>query len=169
MQVDAPQMDDDLPPFTPGARAEITTVDQLRGVLEAYHRPQWSSPVQGDNTLERRAADGYLLKVNTETGVVVFVGSCDQSSAAPESLRQCARPKRRRKGGSGSGMPTSYAEVVSRLKELGCEVDDTARHLKVTLPDGRRRTLPKTTSDWRAVRNTVAQFRADGLDLRRSA
>lgn len=163
-----PTLKDAVPEFTPGARAEITTFDQLLGILNAYHRPQWSSPVQGDDLLEQRAAEGHLVKVNVETGTVVFVGECDQSSAAPESLRQCAPPKRRKRGGSGSGMPTDYAEIISRLIELGCEVDQTGRHIKVTLPDGRRRTLPKTTSDWRSVRNTVSQFKADGLDLRRN-
>lgn len=117
--------------------------------------------------MERRAADGHLIKVNTESGLIVFVGEHDQSSAAPESLRQCAAPKRRKRGGSGSGMPTDYGEIVERLVEQGCAIDQTARHIKVTLPDGRRRTLPKTTSDWRSVRNTVSQFKADGVDLRR--
>lgn len=64
-------------------------------------------------------------------------------------------------------MPTSYKELAERLTALGCTITDGTRHYKVTLPDGTRRSLPKSTSDWRAVRNSVSMFRHAGVDVRR--
>lgn len=167
---DPPELDDELPPFTRSARTDITDVEHLRAVLAAYHCPQWSASVRDNETLEVRSAHGHSVGVNTDTGTVVFVSSTEQSTGdEPESLREIHRPKQTRRGGSGSRMPTDYAEVIDRLRELGCTVDtSSARHVKVTLPNGRVRSLPRTTSDWRAVRNTVSQLRADGVDLRRA-
>lgn len=163
---EVPDFGVEIPEVTREVRAEITTVDQLRDVLAAYHTPQWRVGLPNQPGWERRSAHGCSLIVN-DAGVVVFIGTADQSTAAPETLREQAAPKSSKRGGCGTTLPTSYAEVIERLKELGCTVDASARHLAVTLPDGQRRTLPKTASDWRSVKNTVAQFRADGLDLRR--
>lgn len=157
----------DIPEVTREVRAEIATVDQLRDMLTAYHTPQWTAAMPNPPGWEKRSAHGCLVIVDAD-GTVVFIGTADQSTAAPESLQEKAAPKSSKRGGCGTTLPTSFAEVIDRLRELGCTVDTTsARHVSVTLPSGERRTLPKTTSDWRAVANTVSQFRADGLDLRR--
>lgn len=164
---EVPNLGVEIPEVTREVRAEIATMEQLRDVLAAYHTPQWTVAMPSQPGWEKRSARGCLIIVDPD-GVVVFIGTADQSNAAPESLRERSAPKSTRRGGCGTTLPTSYAEVIDRLRELGCEVDtSSARHVSVTLPNGERRTLPKTTSDWRAVKNTVAQFRADGLDLRR--
>lgn len=163
-----PDLGAEVPEITPGARAEITSVDHLKAVLEAYHNPQWTAAVPNNPALEKRSAGGVLLKVGRNTGVVVFVGTSDQSSDAPECLRERTAPRSTKRGGSGSGMPTSYDELADRLVDLGCTVDRSGgRHVTVTLPSGKRRSLPRKAGDWRGVRNAVAQFKADGLDLRR--
>lgn len=163
-----PDLGAEVPEITRGARAEITTLDHLKAVVEAYHRPQWTAAVPNDPELEKRSADGVLLKVRVDTGVVVFVGTSDTPGGAPECLRERTAPKSTKRGGSGSGMPTSYDELADRLVELGCTVDRSGgRHVTVTLPSGKRRSLPRKSGDWRGVRNAVAQFKADGLDVRR--
>lgn len=164
-----PDLGAEVPDITLGARAEITSVDQLRHVVEAYHRPQWTAPVPSDPTLETRSANGHTIKVNTDTGVVVFVGTSDQPGGEPESLREREVPKSTKRGGSGSGMPTSYMELINRLVALGCTVDPRGgRHITVTLPNGQRRSLPRRSGDWRSVRNAVSELKADGLDVRRA-
>lgn len=163
-----PDLGAEVPEITRGARAEITGVDHLKAVLEAYHRPQWTAAVPNDPELEKRSANGYLVKVRKDSGVVVFVGTSDQSGGDPESLRERAVPKSTKRGGCGSAMPTSFAELINRLMDLGCAVETRGgRHVTVTLPNGQRRSLPRKSGDWRAVRNAVHQFKADGLDVRR--
>lgn len=49
------------------------------------------------------------------------------------------------------------------------DVADGGKHLLFTAPDGALVTVPRTPSDWRSVRNTVAELRRHGLAIPRKA
>lgn len=159
-------LSDPLPEFNPGARAEITTVEQLRGVLDAYYRPQLRLPALAEDC-ERRIAGPHAVTVNLDTGVIVFVGEAEQSSAAPESLQEAKAPKRRRSGGAGNRNPTSVGEIIDRLKDIGATVKLAGKHYRVHLPNGEAVSLPCTPSDHRWIANKVAEIAVKGYDVRR--
>ena len=94
---------------------------------------------------------------------------------APESLREVARPMPRYAGAGNAGgtMPTSFEEIVEIVKDTpGWDIDESRgkhyRHI-VSLDGRHRQPIPTSTSDYRSIRNLVAQLRAMGLDVRRPA
>lgn len=165
----APDLGGEVPTITPGARREITTLDQLKAVVEAYHRPQWTAPIPDDPNVERRAAEGVMIRVALDSGHVVFVGEADRPGGDSHVMRETSVPKSTKRGGGGSNLPTSYEELAKRLADLGCTVDRSGQRITVYLPDGRKRKLPSNPNDWRGLRNAVSQFRAEGFDVRRSS
>jgi len=78
-------------------------------------------------------------------------------------------PKQTRKGGRGSTLPTSYAEVLDRIKKTpGWDWRMGGKHIKVSGPAGELVTMPSTASDARALANTVHQLKRAGCDVRRA-
>lgn len=166
----APKLPSDpIPAFSTSAADHVTSRTHLELVLEAYHRPVIVPGVPDRPDLETRIAEGCLIRVRSETGEIVFVGDAERSSDEPTFLAPTQAPKRRKRGGSGSRLPTSMREIRTRLVELECTLDDAHWHTRVTLPNGRHLQIPKTPSDGRSIRNLVSQFRDSGLDLRRDA
>ena len=161
------QREDPVPPFTRGAAGHVADFAHLEQIKNAYYRPQTIAPIPDQPDTQRHMYDGCEIIVAGDT--IVRVGQHEQSTAEPETLAERRKSKHRKHGGAGTMLPTSYDEVIQGLKEAGCEITGEGKHLKVVTPDGQVSTLPRTASDWRAIRNTVSQFRALGIDLRRSS
>ncbi len=161
-------------PLIPAAARHVRGEQHFRALERAYNEPQFIAPDRSDpEDRERRCADGYVVVVSRSTGAALWIGTYEQSDEPSHLLTegQQARQEARstKKGPSGSQHPTSYAEVIERLRAHGCEVRSAHRHHKVILPNGVIRSIPKTTSDWRAIYNTVTMFRHLGVDIRRPA
>lgn len=153
----------DLPPFTPGARDDVTTREQLRALVKAYHEPESRWPWHDGG--EVRTADGHLIRVD-EGGTVVFVGMQDRSPGKPESLQPPKRPVRRVHGGGGRRGPATYSELLDTLLRMGAAVVSRHPHTKLRLPNGELFMLPNTASDHRSIRNTLSDLAKRGYDLR---
>ena len=78
-------------------------------------------------------------------------------------------PMARKRGGAGTLMPTSLAEILKVIDRTeGWSWSHSGkRHIAVYGPNGARATLALTTSDWRSLRNVVGQLRDIGLDVKR--
>lgn len=94
---------------------------------------------------------------------------------APESLREVRRAQPRYAGaGTATGtMPTSFEEVVERVRDIdGWDVEPGRGkypHVIVSADGKHRHPVAAGAHDFRAVRNFVGQLRASGLDVRRPA
>lgn len=94
---------------------------------------------------------------------------------APESLREVERsmPRYTGAGNAGGTMPTSFDEIVAAVKAApGWDIEEgRGKHPShiVSLDGKHRQPIPSSASDYRAIRNCVAQLRARGLDVRRPA
>ena len=78
------------------------------------------------------------------------------------------RPTKRKRGGAGTLLPTSFKEILQRIDEAeGWSYVMGGKHIAVHGPEGQRSTIPLSASDWRAMANNVSQLRKLGLDVRR--
>lgn len=106
----------------------------------------------------------------------VKVGSRDDPAPLASPRRRlalsntprAARKRQRGSGPSGRRGPVDYPALIRMALAEGCRYQPgTGKHPKLVLPCGRTVSIPATTSDHRAVRNTTARLRSLGLRLSR--
>lgn len=157
-----------LPPMTQRLRREIVDANQIHMVLSAYYDPLVIRPCERDGRHFRQGADLRLV-VTDDCGKIIGikpVASAEHDRSRTPALDRSPR-RRHRRGGSGTRMPTSMAELLDRLATLGATHRRRGRHWCITLPNGRMVVLPHTASDWRSLANCVTKLRRAGLDVRR--
>lgn len=157
------------PPVIPSVRERITSVATLEKISKAYFTPQWVAPATGHDTpdlRERRVfEDMEIIVGDTDNlnGPVLWFKERDLADVEPVVAQpQKALPKA--KGGrGGSTKPTTFKDLMAKLKSAGCEITTTGGgHVKVTR-DGQSLIMPSTASDYRALANTLANARKAGL------
>lgn len=159
----------EVPRMTPGAARRVSTLEAKRAVLATFHNPQWTAPVREAPGLFRHRRHDCELRVRASDRVVCYVAFHTASEPArprPACVR-AAPARRRRRGGAGTVWPTTWRELLARLRAAGCGLARQGKHWRVALPGGQTYTLPCTASDHRALRNAAHELAGLGVDLSR--
>lgn len=160
-----------IPPMTEAVTANISDADHLRAVIATYYGPEMTYPCgHGYDDRHFRVRDDITLIVANNGRIIGFGSPVQPLCGAPSEKPSSGAPIRRRrgKGGSGTRIPTSFAELLARARAAGATVVRSGRrHTVLELPDHTRVVLPTTPSDWRALPNSVSLLRRRGLDVRR--
>lgn len=151
-------------PLTSGVRERISDVATVEAISRAYHRPEWVAVLEDDR--ERRVHGNMEIIVGTNANkpVLFFREREEVGTGDAELLKPAKKAVPKAKGGRGGSQgPSDYSGLIERLKAAGCTVERTGSgHIKVGR-NGRSVTLPATASDWRALKNSIAQARREGL------
>lgn len=183
--VTAPACEGDDVRFTPASRSDLKRFGLTEGdvaVLVAVPdivTPD-ENPAQGRESREIRYGGnhGFVCSIDdyTDRDIVWVLGVIPRNHGdgqSPESLREVSRPQPRYAGaGNATGtMPTSFEEIIERVEAApGWDIEEgRGKHPRhIVSADGRhRQPIPSSASDYRSIRNAVAQLRGMGLDVRR--
>jgi hypothetical protein len=153
------------PPVTPGVRDYIKDVATYEAIAKAYYEPQVVSPAVEPGRERRTYEDMEIIVAKGGTYPVIWFKRRAEVGAGPSQLlaeKPKATPKA--KGGRGGSQgPTDLKALLKALEASGCKIERTGSgHIKVTR-DGKTMTLPSTASDWRSLKNSLAQARKDGM------
>lgn len=150
-------------PVVPSVREQIKTVATFEAISDAYFRPEWTAPLE--NGRERRAHGEMQIIVDPNGDApVIWFGEREVATGKPEILQKVTNGIAKAKGGrGGSTGPTSVNSLLELLRKGGCTIERAGSgHIKVA-KNGRTLTLPSTASDWRSLRNTLAEAKRQGL------
>lgn len=155
------------PPVITSVRERITSVAELEAISKAYFDPQWRAPATGHDTgeaRERRAHGTMEIIVGENDGPVLWFSEREVGTGESEVLNPTIKGIKKAKGGrGGSTDPTTYKDLLDRLKAAGCTVSVTGSgHHKVE-KDDRFVILPRSASDIRSIKNSVMEARNQGL------
>lgn len=151
-------------PLTPGVRGRITDVATVEAISRAYHRPEWVAVLEDDRERRVHGRMEIIVGTNANKPVLFFKEREEVGTGDAEILQETKKAVPRAKGGRGGSQgPSDYRGLIDRLKATGCTVEWTGGgHLKVA-KNGRSVTLPATASDWRSLKNSIAQAKREGL------
>lgn len=156
-------------------RAALSACERLgltwQDLERLAQRIELTEPAKGGSP-QRRAllVDGYIIFAEPDGNRYHVIGLArrntdTQQPAPPQRSKPKAKKKRH---GAGTALPTSVDELISRIEEVpGWSVKPTRRHYMAMGPHGETCPLPKSTNEFRALRNAVTQLRHAGLDVRR--
>lgn len=155
------------PPVITSVRERITSIAELEAISKAYFDPQWRAPATGHDTgeaRERRAHGSMEIIVGENDGPVLWFSEREVGTGESEVLNPKIKGIKKAKGGrGGSTDPTTYKDLLDRLKAAGCTVSVTGSgHHKVE-KDDRFVILPRSASDIRSIKNSVMEARNQGL------
>lgn len=152
------------PPVTPGVRDHIKDFATLEAITKAYFEPQIVSPAVEPGRERRTYEDMEIIVAQNGTQPVIWFKAREVATGPSELLAEKPKSTPKAKGGrGGSQAPTDIKALLKALEASGCKIEKTGSgHIKVTR-DGKTITLPSTASDWRSLKNSVAQARKDGL------
>ena len=162
-----------LPRFAASAAKSVIDRDHAREILNTYYHPEIRHAGDPTHHPGREVRIKGRVHIVVDADVIIAVGRYEPAAPLAESpvigdIRQ--RHRRRGRGGQGTLVPTTVDELIRRIEAAGGEVEESDRHYLVTIPEGARRVpVPKNPRDWRSIRNSVAQLRRLGLDVRRDA
>lgn len=152
-----------VPPVTATVRNEIRTVATLDLIGKAYFDPDWVAPLA--NGRERRAAGTMevIVDPNGEKPVIAF-HEREVAEGKPELVVEKTGGIAKAKGGGGGSQgPKTWDQLKGALDAMGATFEKTGTgHIKVS-KNGRTIILPSTSSDWRAIRNSLSDARKKGL------
>lgn len=155
------------PPVTRAVREQITSIAMLELITKAYNEPDWVAPADRKTSegkpRERRSYQGVEIIVG-EHGDVIAFHERDVAEGPPEILQPVKRAMPKAKGtGGGSRGPSTQEALLAELRKAGCDVSQTGSgHIRVTKGEGSL-VLPSSASDWRSLKNAVADARKLGL------
>lgn len=162
-----------LPRFAKTAADAVADQDHARAILAAYYRPEirhGGDPRRPGR--EIRIAGGVHIVVCDDT--IIAVSRHDPPAPdGPSAVLgpvESRRNYRRGRGGGGTRIPTTVAELIERARALGAVVERSQRHYLVSIPGGPQRLpVPANPRDWRSLRNSVAVLKRAGLDVSRDS
>ncbi len=153
------------PPLTPGVAGHIKTFDIYEAITKAYYEPQIVSPAVEPGRERRTYEDMEIIVAQGGTYPVIWFKRREEVGTGPSQLlaeKPKATPKA--KGGRGGSQgPADLKDLLKALETSGCKIEKTGSgHIRVT-KDGKSIILPSTASDWRSLKNSLAQVRRDGM------
>ena len=136
------------------------------------------TPVIGFDTRQRLVGNKYEAYVEPgkyegqDAFYIVHLRARQDVVAIPRQRQVVGHEVKRRKSGksygSGRRWPTTWEELLTRLKACpGVEVRRGGKHLNVMHHGKQVQTLPLTASDRRALLNACQILRGLGIDVRR--
>lgn len=152
-----------VPPVIPAVREMIKTVATLDSIGKAYFEPDWVAPL--DNGRERRAAGAMEVIVDPKPKpVIIAFHEREVAEGKPELVVEKTGGIAKAKGGGGGSQgPKTWDQLKGALDAMGATFEKTGTgHIKVS-KNGKSIILPSTSSDWRAIRNSLADARRRGL------
>jgi hypothetical protein len=152
------------PPTTKGVRDYIKDVATFEAITKAYYEPQIVSPAAEPGRERRIYEDMEIIVAQGGSYPVIWFKRREVATGPSQLLAEKPKAPPKAKGGrGGSQAPTDIRALLKALEASGCKIEKTGSgHIKVTR-DGKTITLPSTASDWRSLKNSVAQARKDGL------
>lgn len=148
-------------------------------VVEDLSQAGVHHPLRGYET--RIQVTGERIQALCEAGfdddgfpALFVIGLCKRRESAPVPLAERVvgvEPKvqrQARKGGVGTRWPTSWDELIKRLRALGHEVTVGGKHMHVLRAGKRVATMPLTASDHRSLVNMCRTLERVGIDVRRA-
>lgn len=153
------------PPLTPGVAGHIKSFDTYEAITKAYYEPQIVSPATEPGRERRTYEDMEIIVAQGGTYPVIWFKRREEVGTGPSQLlatKQKATPKA--KGGRGGSQgPADTKELLKALEASGCTIEKTnGGHIRVT-KNGKTIILPSSASDWRSLKNSLAQARKDGM------
>ena len=138
--------------------------------------PEFVTPVRGYPSRQRISGGGWQGYVEPdrsgEPDSWVLLGVRERERAEVSVVRPVVgiEPHRslpRFRGGIGRRWPTTYDELVQRLRDLGYDVEQGKTHFGIYRDGNRVATMAISASDWRAIRNLCLILKRGGIDVRR--